>query len=387
MAKRKLAMSKKELKERRRMTEQTFANPAMDESGVTVVARTEKQLEAGRCYWKNPYYAFGKDFTYMIFRLNEIEGKLFRFMITKLHNKKDKFFKRYFLNLREFQSMLPGGDTNVSYLLMEKNYINLISNVVKSKSRKYVGILQVPIIRIAKVEGKPILEFRFNPELRRHLLQLSENYVKCDIRTICKLKGKYSVTIYEILKCNAFKGETVKVEIDMDYLRKLTGSKNVTEIYETIEYVKNQIDKHTDLKIKSIKKSKGRRIKGITITFTKKEDEPSREVKRIQEELDSLFGKEPRHLKSAMNIIREYEANYKNLLIDMGNPALRGSIDYEPVMKPKYKNVVTFWNRVVKPWLESEMKPGKKVDGSYISSSFFSENLKSYLDKTEKENV
>lgn len=126
-----------------------------------------------------------------------------------------------------------------------------------------------------KDDENSFIELSFDPHLKPYLLELKGNYLLYDRRNILKLKSKFSVRIYQLLKSQEREKENKAViEYTVDDLRNMLlvdDSGNPTNEYSkyymfkkrVIEQAQKEIKKHTDISFTFEEIKKGRKIHKI----------------------------------------------------------------------------------------------------------------------------
>jgi plasmid replication initiation protein len=126
---------------------------------------------------------------------------------------------------------------------------------------------------VDETEGTDII-LKFDPELRRHLLDLKEKYLTYDVRNILKLTSVYSIRIYELLKqyegmIDESKLGFAKRKFSIDELKKVLGIEDGE--YQLYGHFKNKIilkaqkdlESETDIKFEIEEEKSSRKIVSI----------------------------------------------------------------------------------------------------------------------------
>lgn len=115
----------------------------------------------------------------------------------------DEDFKPYIFHIAEFMNLLGVKDKS-KYTEIPKITENLMRKVVKIRGEK--RLLQISWLSSADYKyGEGIVELQFDPKLKPFLLDLKEKFITYKLENILRLSSKYSLRLYEILKCNEFK--------------------------------------------------------------------------------------------------------------------------------------------------------------------------------------
>lgn len=156
------------------------------------------------------------------YRMTLAEQKLFFLLMARIH-KNDKDFQTYRVSLSELINAL-GGARKDMYNRTKKLAKSLLSKQIEIENtivKKYKGeVVQhkewyisnllssaryIQIGTLLDEESQEFacesaLEMRFDPDLKKHLLQLKENFTQADIRTFLSATSSYSMRIYWFLK-------------------------------------------------------------------------------------------------------------------------------------------------------------------------------------------
>ena len=157
-------------------------------------------------------------------------------------------------------------------------------------------ILLVRWIDKAFIEkGSSTINIKLDDNLKPYLLNLKENYTQFPLEHIIKMKSKYGIALYEILKSYAYK---FKLTIELDILKEKLDCLNYTDNSNFKKKVINpalkDINTYTDLKVDVEYKKQGKQTKyiifyiedlGKSIALEDKE-EYARRRSNIEKELD-----------------------------------------------------------------------------------------------------
>ena len=71
-----------------------------------------------------------------------------------------------------------------------------------------------------------MVTLKFAPDLKPYLLKLKELYTSCRLTNVLNLKSRYSIRLYEILKCRKKRSrkKIVIEEIELEELKKMLGA-------------------------------------------------------------------------------------------------------------------------------------------------------------------
>ncbi len=142
----------------------------------------------------------------------------------------------------------------------------------------YVRLLQKYTLPSDNKEDNQYIEIRFNDDLKPHLLELKEKFLRYDIDNVIELQSTYSFRMFEILKSHEYKKS---IELDVDYLREIL---EVVTIYKA----------YKDFKKRVIDKAQEDLIKFCDISFTY-EEKKGVKGKKIESLLFHIHKNRPTH--------------------------------------------------------------------------------------------
>ena len=146
----------------------------------------------------------------------------------------DEEFKEYKFKIKDFMSLLEI-ETKTKYTEIPKITKELMKKVFEVREGR--DVIQLSWLSSARYKtGEGVVILKFHSSLKPYMLQLKELYTSYRLENILLLKSKYSLRLFELLKCNEFK----KIwTIELETFKKLLG---VTEkSYSIYQNVKNRI--------------------------------------------------------------------------------------------------------------------------------------------------
>lgn len=178
----------------------------------------------------------------------------------------DENFKLYEIKAQDIMKFLKVKNKSHFKILKDALY-NLASKSIKRETEDSFEILNW--FDYAKYENG-VLKVEFNRRLKPYLLQLKEHFTTYKLNNIALLKSKYSIQLYEFLKCNQYKN---KIEISIDELRDYLNTKNSYKAYKdfkraTILKAQKELHETTDISFDFNEIKKGRKV--IAVRFTVK---------------------------------------------------------------------------------------------------------------------
>ena len=175
------------------------------------------------------------------YKLTNLEQRLIFSLISKLE-KDDDDLHEYDISLKEL-SQLMGIDLANAYNEIAKITRQLMTRVISIRLASG-NLLHIHwICRAEHKSGSVALSFM--PDLKPYLLHLKSEFTICELETITKFSGKYTIRIYMLLRQYASIGWR---EFDLDELREILGieKKEYSEYKEFSRRVIAQAKKEMD---------------------------------------------------------------------------------------------------------------------------------------------
>ena len=327
----------------------------------------------------------------------------------------DLIMSRYDLSLAEQRLIIevasmisPDDEDFKDYVVSVRDYVDLVDSTAKNEYQRMKDLaekmLKKPLFLHQPDGGwvgmnwfssfayKPriaVLECSFDPHLKPYLLKLKNCFTSYQLKNVLKLKSKYAVRLYEILKSKA---KLKTWEIELDELRKMIV---IPENYtwqdikrRVLESAKKSL-KATDIQFKFEPIKRGRRIHAVKFSITDtgqiplelepaapKSDSDTANEKNPAENLLNLIppNEQKRAEKLMQQALEKYPATYikeKILLAnsqkELGNYSawLRSALknDYQPPARkpkkaapPKSKKIDTEAKRI-----DAEMERAREI--------------------------
>ena len=128
------------------------------------------------------------------------------------------------------------------------------------------------------------IEFKFNDDLKPHLLELKRRFSKYDLHNIVGLQSTHSIRMFEILKSYEYQGE---VRLEVEYLKTVLELGDKYKLYAdfrryVIDRSKEDLEKYCDISFdyKEIKKS--RKVDEILFTIKRNNTTPSDDLTDVE---------------------------------------------------------------------------------------------------------
>lgn len=254
---------------------------------------------------KNNLVVSSNDLVHAKYDLSLWQKRVFVYAISQLE-KDSKDFEPIKMNIADIIKFYKGSDGAKTYNAIIEAPKSLdrtleIPYVSKEGGLRYgfVKLLQNYTLPADSQAINQYIEVCFNNDLRPHLLELKEKFLKYDIRNVIDLQSTYSFRVFEILKSYEYKKE---VEFDIDYLREVLEVKNIYKSYKDfkrriIDKAQEDLLKYCDISFvyREKKASKGKKIEALIFTIqknqsSKRENEPipqkAGKKQRIEQGLD-----------------------------------------------------------------------------------------------------
>jgi len=138
-------------------------------------------------------------------------------------------------------------------------------------------------------KGEEFIEVQFHSDLLPYLLRLKERFTRIPLKQVLKLRSKYAIRLYELLK--RYEDTGYRQDKVVDLRKKLGISENGYKLFKDFEkrvlkQAVREINKETDLEVTYKKKKTGRKITHIEF-FIKTKNTNSQDVP-LEEEIKKL---------------------------------------------------------------------------------------------------
>lgn len=242
------------------------------------------------------------------YSLTTIEEKII-LTLASMVQPEDIEFKEYKFKIKDFLNLLRITDQS-KYKEIPRITKNLMKKVFEIKEKE--KIIQLAWLCSAIYENDGMVKLKFAPDLKPYLLKLKEFYTSYRLTNILNLKSRYSIRLYEILKCyqNQSKKKVVNKEIDLEELKGLLGaSSNYFSVYADFKkrallVGQKELKKFTDIYFDFEEVKKIRKV--IAIKFTIQENEIIKD-----NNFDGQIDFEEVTNDNIELLVKEYENNYK----------------------------------------------------------------------------
>jgi len=196
------------------------------------------------------------------YNLTEVEQKIIMTLIS-LVQPSDKDFQSYTFSIKDFIKLI-GGNSNTRYKELEDITRSLLSKTYEVRFEDRLS--QVQWLSQADYNYKQgTIQLTLHSFFRPYLLQLKREFTSYQLKNVSKLKGQYSIRIYELLK----QYERLKERtFDLDDLRQKLAVTDKYPAYGNFKQrvlvpAQKQINKKSDISIEFKEIKVGRAVKRI----------------------------------------------------------------------------------------------------------------------------
>jgi plasmid replication initiation protein len=318
-----------------------------------------------------------KDNSLVVSRYNlSLAEQKFILQVVSMIEKDDEDFKDYEVKVTDYLDLIKSNSDNMYIIL--KNFADSLLKKPLHIPQKDGGFFACNWFAGLKYESKRgILKCSFHPVLKPFLLRLKKNFTAYKLKNILQLSSKYSIRLYEIMKCYEHLGQ---IAIKLDDFKKMLS---IPDKYK-YGHIKNRILKplqreflkYTDISYSFKEMKKQRKVEAICFTITKNmkaveedknksfstkkwfEEVQNYDEQKIKELLNMLPGEE--QTQNARNVLAKYLQNYDYEYI-------KNQVKYTNKQKPK--NFIAYLKRAIEEdYLDiekeklKEMKKQKMID-------------------------
>lgn len=197
------------------------------------------------------------------YKLTVEEQRLIKTLASRIQIN-DEDFKTYEIRIVDLAKILDISDTGY-YDRVKKVTKKILGNVLSFTNENgdevQTGWLSSAVYR----KGKGTIELRFDPVLKPYLLQLKSFFTSYELGNILRLKGMYSIRIYELMKQYEKIG---KREFSIDELKQtLKIDKEYPQYRDFKKFVltpsQKEIAEKTDIEYDVTEKTRGRKVIGL----------------------------------------------------------------------------------------------------------------------------
>lgn len=173
----------------------------------------------------NTAQSFGKS-------LSLLEQKVLLYLISRIKPDDTELTEQIF-DIGEFCKICGISDKD-NYFLLKQTISKLKSRTMWIDTPETITTLSwISKATIYKRSGK--IKIRLDEDLKPYLLRLSQNFTRYSLHNIVRMKSKYGIMLYELLKSYSFQGKAI--EFPIDWLKENLDCMN----YENFTNFKNKV--------------------------------------------------------------------------------------------------------------------------------------------------
>ena len=239
------------------------------------------------------------------------------------------------------------------YKVVKNSLERLMSRVITIETEKGFELYQW-FAKAKYNKGDEYIEVQFHPDLKPYLLELKKRFTKIPLKQVLKLRSKYAIRLYELLK--RYEDTGFRTDYLPELRKKLGVEEKEYKAFKDFEKrvlkpAVKEINEKTDLEVSYTKKKTGRRITHIDF------------------KVKSKYAKEgyPKETKKSFSISLDIQRQKNGDVVDLWETVLivlenvykvdPGEIDIlREYIEPVYKTNVKPKLIVLKPTIEGEAK-------------------------------
>lgn len=261
----------------------------------------------------------------------------------------DEDFKEYEITINEMVNVFGIDQKNV-YRVVDETANSIMNRPISIREEGFT--LHTRMFSSAKyIDGEGVIRFKFDPDLKPYLLQLSEHFTKYELENIVNIPSSHAIRVYELLKQYQTIG---KRTFETSELRACLGLENNYKAFKDFEkrvlkVAEKEINKHTDLQISYEKIKRGRKIAKIEFTIKKNYSEKEQQQQQMKE-LSEAWDNEARTLaiKSGLKDLKINETQFYEIYKIANEQTNKFDLDPCEYIKLNYEYMLTK-NDIISP--------------------------------------
>ena len=245
------------------------------------------------------------------YRLTVEEQRLIKTLVSQIRAH-DEDFKVYQIHVHDLAALI--GITDDHYYTRIKKLTKKLRDsslcfINENGDEIQTGWLSSAVYR----KGQGFVELRFDPILRPYLLQLQKYFTSYELGNILRLKGMYSIRIYELLKQDEWRGRR---EFTLEQFKTVLNLESEYREYRDLKkYVlapaQKEICEKTDIGYTLTELKRGRKVIGLIFEILPKQKKKENCNKAVVIDIDS-------DNKIQQNNEVEEQPKYFHLLLEIG---------------------------------------------------------------------
>ena len=187
------------------------------------------------------------------FSLTTNQQKIILYLISKLKYQ-DENFSECKLNIKDFCEVCGIEDLSGRKYNELKNSIKQIADKsmwIEKENGEETLVRWIEKPTIQKNDGT--IKIKLDEDLKPYLLNLKERYTQYDLIYTLKMKSKYSIRLYELLKSQQRKEKYFKIKYTIQEIKKLLDAENYTAYKDlrrrAIDKAIEEINEYADIKV------------------------------------------------------------------------------------------------------------------------------------------
>ena len=226
------------------------------------------------------------------FSLSLIEQKIVLYLISKIQPN-DENFKEYQFSVADFCACIGlSARSGANYNDVKDAIRNIRNKSMWIKLPDGTSSLVSWIEKARILDGKGLIQIRLDNDLRPYLLQLKEHYTQYQLIFTLRMKSRYSLRLYELIKSYFYnKLGTYKRVFTVDELRSLLDADKYTRYAnfhaDVLKVAIEECNKYSDIDLSYTQIKQGRKTMAIEFEVKTKD---ALERLRIADETDRELG-------------------------------------------------------------------------------------------------
>lgn len=292
----------------------------------------------------------------------------------------DEDFKEYKFKVKEFLKIIGVKDQS-KYTELPKITKGLMSKPFEIREGNKIIQLNW-LCESVYLTNQGTVSLMFSPSLKPYLLRLGKLYTSYKLENILELRSKYSIRIYEILKCNQFKNQELILEVDELKTMLGIGSKEYPNYgnlkQKVLNVTKKEIGEKTDIKFDFREIKTGRKITSVAFSMNK-----IKPIKKGNFEVELCDFNNTNQIKELLGG-KVSEEDVKKLLLVSENDVDRVVNAYK--LSLEVKNISNFMGWMIKA-IKNNYKKGVKVENKSKTNTNFNNSSLDMVKLGKMENI
>ena len=226
---------------------------------------------------KNALVVTSNDLVYAKYDWSLWQKRVFIYAISQIE-KESKIFEPIKIHIKDVLNFYNSSDAQTSYKAIIEAPKKLSEGIeipyISEEGEKriaYISVFKFYTIPEKVSNENQYIEIVFNDDLKPHLLDLKEKFLKYDVKNIVGLQSIYSFRMFEILKSYEFRKE---IELELEYLRDILGITGMYKQYGefktfVIEKAQRDFLDYCDISFTFKAKKEGRKITSLLFFISK----------------------------------------------------------------------------------------------------------------------